>query len=563
MQFFSIPINSKLNEEFVEEIFIPFLIKNKNYIYDLYFTCRMPPFIQDAMGDTFIGDIRETTDNALYISKKTGIPLSATFNNIQVVPSQENLDLFIKWFKPVYESGIKTVTLPHTSWVLTGQIQKHFPDLFIKNTILREVTRPNEIVSLAKAGFHYINLDRDLMRDRDSLIRINEAKEYCKSIGKPIKLSLLANEGCWGGCPIMTEHYHYNNSRKPNNPQYFNDSISRVSCSKWDEEDPAAPLKAANLPPWKKDWEEFIDLGIDIFKMHGRESAVRLKETMDIVERWVNNDELLFPQFNEYIEDISIQENPINIWRDKIKNCKFDCWKCNYCDSVVESRLKRDHRDFDEYIKITLDAIDSAAKHSSKFNEESFDIPGLSSNKIRHFLNNLCSSYGSVYLELGIYAGSTFFAAAENNEHGIFFAVDDFSDKNIAPMRDDIIFSPVEDLYSHFSKTAKSNKIHLLNMPIDRIKSQNFYGIKPNIIFYDADHNPENQYNYLNHLLPLFDNKFILVLDDANFSGVIESADLFCSENKLKIIFSRKILTSIPEDENSWWNGIYILVLSK
>jgi len=553
-----------LNEEFVDNTFIPFLLKYKNYIYDLYFTCRMPPFLQDAMGDTFIGDIRDTTLNALYISEQTGIPLSATFNNIQVVPSQENLDIFISHFKPVYDAGVRIATIPHTSWMMTGQIQKEFPELFVKNTILREVTRPNEIVSLAKAGFNYINLDRDLMRDRDSLIRIKEAKDYCETIGNPVKISLLANEGCWGGCPIMTEHYHYNNSRRPNNPQYFSDSISRVSCSKWDEEDPATSLKAANLPPWKKDWEEFIDLGIDVFKMHGRENAMRLKETMDIVERWVSNEEILFPQFNDYIEDVSIEQKPIDIWREKIKTCRFDCWKCKYCDSVIESRLKKEHRTLDEYVKIVLDAIDLASKNESSFDEKTFNIRGLSSNKVRHFLNNLCGSFGSVYLELGLYTGSTFFAAIENHNHCMSFAVDDFSQIDIKPFRDDLnIDLPNINLKDYFISNAITNKTCLLNKSILDVDQSNFYGTKPNIIFYDADHDPENQKLYLNHLLPCFANKFILILDDANFMGVIESADQFCQENNLKVLFNRKILTSIPEDENSWWNGLYIMVLEK
>ena len=63
MAIFSIPINTKLSEEFVEGTFIPFLKEYKHLIYDMYFTCRMPPFTQDAMGDTIEGDIRETTFN--------------------------------------------------------------------------------------------------------------------------------------------------------------------------------------------------------------------------------------------------------------------------------------------------------------------------------------------------------------------------------------------------------------------------------------------------------------------------------------------------------------------
>ena len=284
---FSLPINPKFNPQFIETKFLDFLKTNKDYIFDLYFTCRIPPFTQDAMGEVFMSENVEMDmiGMAKWLSDESGIPISATFNNIYVRPDQRNLEIWIGYFKQLYDLGIRIVTLPHTSWVMTGEIQKEFPELYIKNTILREVTRPNEVVELAKAGFHYINLDRDLMRDRNRLLEIKEAKEYCADQGYPVKLSLLTNEGCWGNCPIMPEHYHYNNTRGGDIPQYFNSRISRVSCSKWDALDGAAALKAANLPPWKSDWEEFLDLGIDVFKMHGRESMTRLSETMDIVNR--------------------------------------------------------------------------------------------------------------------------------------------------------------------------------------------------------------------------------------------------------------------------------------
>ena len=90
--------------------------------------------------------------------------------------------------------------------------------------------------------------------------------------------------------------------------------------------------------------------------------------------------ELLHPQFNEYIEDVSLEERPIDIWREKIKNCKFDCWDCNYCDSVVQSRMKKNDRHFDDDIKLVLESIDKAARRESNFIEEGYKYEGLSSN---------------------------------------------------------------------------------------------------------------------------------------------------------------------------------------
>lgn len=562
---FSLPINPKIDSKFAETIFVPWLKKYKDYIVDLYFTSRMPPFDNDAMGDVFNGDIRQLFYNAKAISDECGIPLSATFNNIYVRPDVENLNLFVRNFSQLYENGVRIATIPHTSWVSTGILQKEFPELKIKNTILRNVTKANEIVSLAKAGFHYINLDRDLMRDRDALLRIKEVKDYCASIGKPVELSLLANEGCWGGCSMMDEHYHYNNTRDYNNPQYFMDAISTNSCAKWDIEDNSHALKSANLPPWREDWEEFIDLGIDVFKMHGRENAMKLNESMSIIESWAKNRKILFPDFNGYMKDLSMEEKPIDLWRDKIKNCKFDCWDCNYCENVVNSHLKREDRntEVDSSVQKVLNAIDAGMQKNSNYTSQL--IPGLSSDTIRHFLNNLCSHEDTVYLELGTYVGSTFFAASQGNKTKCF-GVDDFSEPNCKPMMDHVKWTEIGNPYDTFvdkwNKHENGNSV-FLKSAVSELTEEDFEGHRPNVVFYDANHDMIEQMNNLNHILPFLDDKFILIVDDANFDGVVEGTVQFVKENELTCYFERKILSSVVENPTSWWNGIHVLVLEK
>ena len=557
---FSLPINPKFDPQFIETKFLDFLIRNKDYIFDLYFTCRMPPFTQDAMGEVFMSADMEldVIGMANWLSQESGIPLSATFNNIYVRPDQKNLEEWIINFKQLYDIGIRIVTLPHTSWVSTGQIQKEYPELYIKNTILREVTRANEVVELAQAGFHYVNLDRDLMRDRDRLLEIKEAKEYCAEQGYPVKISLLVNEGCWGNCPIMTEHYHYNNTRNVSDPQYFNSRISRISCSKWDAMNGGlAALKAANLPPWKEDWEEMLDLGIDVFKMHGRESSSRLMESMDIINRWALDKDILFPQYKKYIEDVDLKERPIDIWREKIKTCQFNCWKCNYCDMVYESG--KGNNKVHPKIPFIIDAIDKAEKKESKYT--GVGIEALTSDITRHFLNNICSYDGTKYLEAGVYAGGTFYSALQNNNiKG--YAVDDF-EKAYAPWRDDIEFVGHKDPKKAFLQPPwwpdKRYDFELLEGKVDDITVPE----KCNVIFYDADHDPLQQYKNINHLLQFCEDEFILLVDDANMSGVVESVEDLVKHKKLNVLFERKILTSIPEDQSSWWNGIYILLIQK
>jgi len=572
---FSLPINPKMTEEFVMGTFIPFLNLNHQYIRDLYFTCRIPPFMQDAMGDVYRDpDMYEaTTMNALQIAELSDLPLSATFNNIYVTPSMDNLRTWCRHFQPIYDAGVRIVTLPHTHWVASGMIQKIFPDLYIKNTILRNVTKSQEIVELAKAGFHYINLDRDLMRDHNALYEIKRAKDYCAANGMPVEISILTNEGCWGGCPMMDEHYQYNCSKGPNNDvQYFADEISIQSCQKWDTFDSAASLKAAILPPWRDDWDELItSYGIDCFKMHGREDMMRLKESMDIVERWSKGLPILFPEFNKYIEDIELEERPIDIWREKIKTCKFNCWDCNYCESVVDAHYRRQNKMLHPQVLRAQKAIEDALLHQSNFDESNYDVKGLSSNKVRHLLNNLCKptelnlNGEVVYADLGCYTGSTLWAAMMGNNVKAY-AIDDYSQKNIAPARDDISWEPIEDPIQEFQDNAEKymgdNSVVYITKDIFQIPKLND-AYKPEVIFYDADHNPDMTYVNLSQFHQFAPNTFTLVVDDCNFDGVVAAVDKWVKDRKFLVLFKKILRSQEIEDENGWWNGVMVLVLDK
>ena len=569
---FSLPINPKMDERFMLETFVPFLNLNHQYIRDLYFTCRIPPFIQDAMGDVYTESemYQAATINALKVGELSDIPLSATFNNIHVDPSMDNLRTWCQYFQPIYDAGVRIVTLPHTHWVASGMIQKIFPDLFIKNTILRNVDKPRDIVNLAKAGFHYINLDRDLMRDADTLYRIKQAKEYCIREGMPVELSILTNEGCWGGCPMMDEHYQYNCSKGPNNDvQYFANEISIQSCEKWDTFDSSTSLKAANLPPWKEDWEEFINYyGIDCFKMHGREDMMRLKESMDIVERWSKNEPMLFPEFDKYTEDIGLEDKPIDIWRDKIKTCKFECWDCNYCESVVDAHYRKQNRMLHPQVLRAQKAVEDALLHQSNFVEEGYDVPGLSSNKVRHLLNNLCKSLDGesvVYADLGCYVGSTLWAAMMGNDVKAY-AIDNFSQENIAPASDDIPWEPIDDPIATFQENGKkymgTNAVLFKDQDIFTINELNAK-YPPEVIFYDADHDPQATYQNLTQFYQFATDPFTLVVDDCNFDGVMAAVDKLCKDRNFAVLYKKVLRSQEIEDSMGWWNGVAVMVIGK
>jgi hypothetical protein len=546
---FSVPLNPKLNEIQLKE-FISFLKEYKSFIYDFYFTCRIEPFNQDAMGDVFVGkeeDYDYLIALALNIQNETGITASAVFNNIEVRPSQQNLDLFIKNFKEIYDAGIRSATIPHTHWMATGQIKKAFPELFVKNTILRNVSEPRDIEKLAQAGFDYINLDRDLMRDHDKLKRFKKAKSQFG-----VKLSLLANESCAGGCIMMDEHYQFNNTRT-DGPQYFNDPISRVSCPKWNHEDFSIALKTANFPPWREDWQEFLDdLGIDVIKMHGRESHVRLKETMDIIRRYANNEEILFDSFNDFIEETNMVDKPITIWRNKIKNCKFDCWDCGYCDKIMA--VKYGNHISPKVAMVAKELVDSVN------NPIQINIPGLTATRVQSLINALAKG-SSKYLEIGSYQGATAAAALNGNTLDTYFV--DVWQEAPQPVREDLETPKTNSLQEFRNNIAPykgDNKVYVSNSDMFKVNLTNINNI--DLFFYDGPHDFESTKNAVKYYSRSFAEHSILIFDDANWTEVVQGAHKGILESGLKILYSKKVLNSL-ESETDWWNGIYIVVVEK
>ena len=545
MKVFSLPINPKLTEPQYND-FVGFLQTYKNFIYDLYFTCRMPPFIQDAMGDTFNGEPDHVAiiDTALRVSKETGIPLSATFNNTLVRPDQDNLDLFIQNFQQLYDVGVYSATIPHSHWVATKQIQTAFPKLEIKNTILRDVTEPREVVALGEIGFNYVNIDRDLMRDHDRLKDIKRAKEHAG-----VKIALLANEGCIGNCPMMVEHYDFNNSRE-NQPQYFNDPISRVSCDKWDQEDYSVPLKTANFPPWKEDWDELLEY-IDVIKMHGRESPFRLNETMHIIKNYAENKEILFDTFDDYINDTNLVDAPINVWRKKIKTCKFECWDCGYCDKVYES--KSDIKSNEKVKYVVQELVDSVNR------EVKVDVIGLSSKRNINLLNAL-GKQSSNYLEIGSYLGLSACAVMHQNNINVH-CVDTWTE-NLQPLTPGMSIPPnsKEQFINNVKKYKGDNSVIAYESDMFSVNTEKIKDI--DLFFYDGPHDTETIEKAVLYYKDCFADECICVFDDANFMEVTIGADKGLEQIDHEVIFMKKVLNQI-ENQSQWWNGIYIVIIKK
>jgi len=285
---------------------------------------------------------RAHLEDMLYLQDKLKINVSPVFNNIYVPPTIENLEVFVENFSPLYNRGIRSITQPHSLWMRFGLLQKHFPDLEIKNTVLRRLKSAQDFWNFAELGFDYVNIDRVLMRDLKSLKEIKRAqKKFQEQHGRYVILSMLTNEGCLGNCRYWEEHYqhtmtHPDISSSDKCEMVFNSIKMMNDCS-------VAPLYSLNkvfLSPFREDVEEIAQY-FDVIKVGGRKTPQANYEHLTVWFPLLTGtgpfalppNLLIRKCFEE--GDESLRESLDN-WRKIIKNCRFQCWNCRVCEALQE-----------------------------------------------------------------------------------------------------------------------------------------------------------------------------------------------------------------------------------
>ena len=196
-------------------------------------------------------------------------------------------------------------------------------------------------------------------------------------------------------------------------------------------------------------------------------------------------------------------------------------------------------------------------------------MEGLTSARVRHFLNNLCSQEGAVYLEVGVYAGSTFCAAVQNNDMVAAYANYNWSQHNLQPAKECLDLSLQNVTVDTFVKNLQENiTTDSLDFDIQVLKgdssglSKKDFKHDVNIIVYDGDNSEHKMREFFINMIDFTEDVFTLVVDDANIQENIAITKRFIDAMGLKILYERELLND-QEDPEMWWNGLYVSVLSK
>jgi hypothetical protein len=200
-------------------------------------------------------------------------------------------------------------------------------------------------------------------------------------------------------------------------------------------------------------------------------------------------------------------------------------------------------------------SIANAEKLASKLNKEVLEIEGMSSPKVRHFLNNLSSLPQANYFEIGCYKGSTLIASLFGNQDTISSAVaiDNWSE------------------FGWHKEEFQKNCMNFLSLNAYTFYEDDCFSIEPksvcshpvDIFFYDADHTELSQELAFTHYNEVFADLFIAVIDDWNHPPVRLGTAAAFKKLGYEVLFEIVLPAKKNADIENWWNGLYVSVLKK
>ncbi len=193
--------------------------------------------------------------------------------------------------------------------------------------------------------------------------------------------------------------------------------------------------------------------------------------------------------------------------------------------------------------------------YQSKISKEVCALDGMSSLKVRHFLNNVCSLPKTVYLEIGTWKGSTLISALYKNENSVVdaVAIDNWSEFD----------DPREELYQNIKAFLPKGLLRAFDSDSFSLPVKQVFDKKVNIYFYDGHHSANNHEKAFTYYDSILDDVFIAIIDDWNGSDTQKGT--FAAFHKLNyaILYEKEIFTQENGDRYGWWNGIYVAVIRK
>jgi hypothetical protein len=203
------------------------------------------------------------------------------------------------------------------------------------------------------------------------------------------------------------------------------------------------------------------------------------------------------------------------------------------------------------------EAYKNACDKKSKINADILNMDGMSGIMTRHFYNNMLNMSDARYLEIGTWKGSSVCSAMFGNCAKIW-CIDNWSQFGY----------PKIEFLQNIEKLKGANQVSYIEQDCFAVD----VSILPkfNIYLYDGEHSMESQFKALVHYYDAMDDTFIYIVDDWNDVNVREGTEKAIKFLNLDVYYEKEIRltfddthTEVNFAKNTWWNGVYIVILKK
>ena len=223
------------------------------------------------------------------------------------------------------------------------------------------------------------------------------------------------------------------------------------------------------------------------------------------------------------------------------------------------------------FIDAALELSDSGI---SKISEREREIFGLSSDRLRSLLNNLCSKPDTNYLELGVYKGATLVSALYGNPGAKAIGVENYRYDEREPKKwaaEGTIWENIKSQlhdnlrrYNDPDMSVNTTSITLLEDSFEEIDWTK--QPKSDVCFFDINPVTAQQYYiFFTEVLKGLKTESLLVF--TNYSNDKNANELEAAlqkhSDKLSINWKRKRISSGLSDSTQYYSGILILGIKK
>jgi hypothetical protein len=219
-------------------------------------------------------------------------------------------------------------------------------------------------------------------------------------------------------------------------------------------------------------------------------------------------------------------------------------------------------------------ALELSDNEHSKLSEREKELFGLSSIRLRAFINNVCSKENIKYLEIGVYRGATLLSALYGNKTTKAVGIDNFSYDDREPNK----YAPKGHIWDNMKSQLEANierykdpnaGVDTNNVTIIQNSFQDVVwekGTTFDVCFFDVTPVNEEVYQqFFDKILPVMSQESILIFSNYSNSQHAEQLDSVIAKNnnKMQVLLKEQRVSAGLSDSTKYYSGILVLYVKK